>query len=166
MTKFRILTATAAAAAVSMALAAPAMAEDHVAMGTLDCDVSGGLGLILGSQKKMNCTFKKKDGGVEDYTGKITKVGIDIGKTTEGHIIWEVFATKGKHDAGELAGTYAGVGGEVTIAGGIGANVLVGGFKNSFALQPFSVSTQAGANIALAVETVTLEYVAPAPASN
>ena len=80
MTKFRILTSTAAAAAASLALAAPAMAEDRIEVGTLKCDVEGGLGLILGSQKEMTCTYDAKDGGVQTYTGKITKVGIDIGK--------------------------------------------------------------------------------------
>jgi len=164
MTMFRILTSTAAAAAASLALAAPASAGDKIEVGTLKCDVAGGLGLILGSQKEMTCTFDVKDGGTESYTGKITKVGIDIGKTKEAHLTWKVFATKGKHDAGELQGTYAGVGAEVTVAGGLGANALVGGFDNSFALQPFSVSTQEGANVALAVETVNLTYV-PAPAA-
>jgi hypothetical protein len=55
-----------------------------------------------------------------------------------------------------LAGGYAGGTAEVTVAAGLGANVLVGGFQNSFMLQPVSVSGQTGANVAAGVSGIQL----------
>ncbi len=64
-------------------------------------------------------------------------MGLDIGVTTGGAIIWAVF-TDTDHYAGMLAGTYAGASGEVSIAAGLGANVLVGG-SISWAFRPPAV---------------------------
>jgi hypothetical protein len=43
-----------------------------------------------------------------------------------------------------LAGTYAGASAEVTVGGGIGANMLVGGSFRTVELQPFTVQEQTG----------------------
>lgn len=64
-----------------LALAAiPASAESGVKAGVLECDVSGGVGVILGSSKALDCTFKGC-GRTECYEGKLGKLGIDIGVT-------------------------------------------------------------------------------------
>ena len=44
------------------------------------------------------------------------------------------------------------------MAGGVGANILVGG-KDSFSLQPVSVQTQKGLNIAGGIGQMELTYV-------
>lgn len=139
--------------------AVPAMASEdkYVQVGMLKCDVDGGVGLLLGSKKDMTCTFEKKDGDKETYTGHVLKVGIDIGITKESHITWAVFAPSGDHKDGALAGKYDGVGAEATVAGGIGANALFNAGK-SVALQPFSVQDQKGANIAAGLEQLELNY--------
>ena len=58
--------------------------------------------------------------------------------------------------AGVLAGDYYGASGEVTLAAGLGANVLVGGSNRTVALQPISISGQKGLNLALGVAALHL----------
>jgi len=53
-------------------------------------------------------------------------------------------------------GTYVGASAEMSIAAGLGANVLVGGSNRSVALQPLSVQGQTGLNIAAGVSSLEL----------
>jgi len=131
--------------------------DEDVQKGILKCDVAGGIGLILGSKKKLDCTFEKTDGTVENYSGRILKVGVDIGVTKESHITWAVFAPSEQNAVGALAGNYTGVSAEATVAGGVGANILIGG-KNSVSLQPLSVQTQTGLNVAGGIGSIKLEF--------
>jgi hypothetical protein len=86
------------------AMAAP----EHVKAGTLDCDVSGGVGLIIGSQKQMSCVFTPVNGGRrEAYLGTIHKFGLDIAATAGGQMAWAVFSPTNQRFAA-LSGTYAG----------------------------------------------------------
>ena len=65
----------------------------------------------------------------------------------------------GQHRASEpgfLAGDYFGASGQVTVAAGLGANVLIGGSNRTVALQPLSVDTSAGLNFALGVAELHL----------
>ncbi len=51
-------------AAIALAIAAlnpVAAQQDRVQAGTLNCDISGGLGLIIGSQKDVTCLFVPAD---------------------------------------------------------------------------------------------------------
>jgi hypothetical protein len=147
--------AVAAAFAILPAVTAPAAAR--VKTGTLICDVSAGVGFVIASKKAVACTFKG-NGRIEQYDGFISKVGIDIGATTAGTIVWAVYEPTARN--GSLGGTYAGATAEVTLVAGLGANVLVGGSESSVALQPLSVSGQAGLNLAAGVGALTLQ---PAP---
>lgn len=153
----RVLTGVAVAASFMIAHSAFAQTEGVAQIGMLECDVAGGVGLILGSKKKMTCVFKKKDGSVENYTGRVTKVGLDLGVTAESHIMWAVLAPSGENDTGALAGRYDGVAAEVTLVGGVGGNILVSA-GNAFTLQPFSVQGQKGLNIAGGLEQIKLEF--------
>lgn len=143
--------------AMLAASSASAAGDNKTQVGVLKCDVAGGIGLILGSKKALSCVFTKKDGTTETYVGRILKVGLDIGVTKESVISWAVLAPSGKNDAGALQGGYAGLSAEATVAGGVGANLLVGG-GNSFALQPLSVQTQTGLNVAGGIGSIKLEY--------
>jgi hypothetical protein len=148
-----------AAAALALAVASidPAAAQPvRVKSGILDCDVSGGWGLIIGSQKTVQCLFMPDQPGPrEPYTGVITKLGLDIGATAGGRMVWAVYSetTAGR---GALAGDYVGATGEATIAVGLGANVLVGGSNRTVALQPVSTTEQSGLNLALGVAGLQL----------
>jgi hypothetical protein len=85
----------------------------------------------------------------------MTRIGVDIGFTTGGAIIWGVFADTNRY-AGMLNGTYAGASAEATVAAGLGANVLVGGSNHSVALQPLSVQGQVGLDVAAGVGALEL----------
>ncbi|HEY2229216.1 MAG TPA: DUF992 domain-containing protein [Xanthobacteraceae bacterium] len=134
----------------------PSAQAQRIRAGVLNCDVSGGIGLIIGSQRQVNCLFSPDTPGPQEgYYGTITKFGLDIGATAGGSMVWGVYAdtTRGY---GFLAGDYAGATGEATIAVGLGANVLVGGSNRTVALQPVSVTGQVGLNLALGVANLSL----------
>ena len=153
---FPVLAAGTFAAAV---LSGAATAQTSTNIGTLNCNVASGWGFILGSSKDLNCTFSPSSGAeIQRYKGSITKVGVDIGYTKGGVIIWAVFAPSNSVSAGQLAGNYVGATAEATIGGGLTGNVLVGG-GNSIALQPISVGAQEGLNVAGGIGAVSLTYV-------
>ena len=147
---FRNLFAATLVVAASLLLAGgPSEAQPaQIQVGTLTCSLSASIGLIVASQKNVNCIFKGRPGEPEEaYTGTMTTIGVDIGFTTGGVIVWAVFAGTNRY-AGMLTGTYAGATAEVSVAAGLGANVLVGGSNRSVALQPLSVQGQIGLDIA------------------
>lgn len=159
---FRPLTRLAAAAlAGAVGFSAPALAQ-NTQVGSLTCDVAGGVGFIIGSNKAVTCTFQNSIGELETYTGSIKKFGLDIGATSQGVIVWNVFAPSGRVVQGALAGNYAGASAEASVVAGLGANALVGGSNRSVALQPLSVSGQTGVNLAVGVADLQLRYVQPA----
>jgi Protein of unknown function (DUF992) len=147
----------AAALTLVVAFAEPAAAQ-RVRAGVLTCDISAGMSFIVGSQKSVGCTFAPEPPGPEQvYSGSISKFGLDIGATGGGVMVWAVFTDSlAPPGAGFLAGDYFGASGQVTIAAGLGANVLIGGNNNTVALQPISVSTSVGFNFALGVAELRL----------
>jgi len=147
------------ATAISATVGVHSSQAADIQVGMLNCTVAGGVGFILGSSKSIGCTFKKSSGATERYTGKIGKFGVDIGVTKKSYIAWAVFAPSAKVPSGALAGGYGGASVEVTAGGGVGANVLIGGFKKSFTLQPVSVQAQTGLNVAAGVGTLSLQAV-------
>jgi hypothetical protein len=143
------------AAVILGGLAAPANALTKA--GTLDCDISGGMGMIIASQKGVKCVFTPTQGRrPEVYLGTISKFGIDIGATNGGKMIWTVLAPTTDRLRGALAGTYAGATAEATVGAGVGANALVGGSNQTITLQPISVQGQTGLNLAVGVGGLTL----------
>lgn len=155
MSKFRTTPLGAIAMAAVLA-AMPATAEERFETGVLNCTVDGGIGLLLGSRKDMACTYEKNDGTVVQYTGRVTKIGVDLGITQESYIAWAVLAPTRNPDPSVLAGRYAGVSAEATAGAGVGANVLLGGGQDSIALQPISVQAQTGLNVAGGLQSMQL----------
>jgi hypothetical protein len=135
----------------------PADAQPRrIQVGTLTCSLSAGVGLIVGSQRNVSCLLKGQPGEPEEaYTGTMTRVGLDIGVTSGSVIIWAVFADTNRY-AGMLTGTYTGASAEVSIAAGLGANVLVGGSNRTVVLQPLSVQGQIGLDIAAGIGQLEL----------
>ncbi len=128
----------------------------RIQLGTLTCSMSSSIGLIVGSQKNVNCVFRGQPGEPEEaYTGTMTTIGLDIGITTGGVIVWTVFADTSRY-AGMLAGRYVGATAEVSVAAGLGANVLVGGSRRTVALQPLSVQGQMGLDLAAGIGELEL----------
>jgi hypothetical protein len=152
--------ATVIAAIALVMIVKPADAQPRrIQVGTLTCSVSAGVGLIVGSQRNVNCLLKGQPGEPEEaYTGTMTRVGLDVGVTTGGAIIWAVFSDTNRY-AGMLAGTYTGASAEVSVAAGLGANVLVGGSNRTVALQPLSVQGQIGLDVAAGIGQLELHPV-------
>jgi hypothetical protein len=146
----------AAGALVLAVGSTPPAAAQRIKAGILTCDVSAGVGFIIGSQKEVSCLFAPDQSGPhETYVGTISKFGLDIGATSGGVMVWGVF-TETNRGPGFLAGDYVGASGEATIAAGLGANVLIGGSNRTVALQPVSVSGQVGLNLAVGVADLRL----------
>jgi hypothetical protein len=148
--------ALAGAAAMTTMIAPAVQAQPaRVQVGQLTCSLSAGVGLIVGSQRNVNCNFQPDNGPPEIYTGTMTKVGLDIGVTGGTAIVWTVFTGTNRY-SGMLTGTYTGAQAEATIGAGLGANALIGGSNHSVALQPLSVQGQVGLNIAAGIGSLEL----------
>ena len=145
------------AVAAAVALPIPASAQaNRTKVGTLSCDISGGIGLIITSKKDLTCMFTPSQPGPKEvYVGSITKFGLDLGATAGGEMVWAVYAPSTRK-FGALAGNYGGATAEATVGAGLGANVLVGGSDRTVALQPVSVQGQAGLNVAAGVADLQL----------
>ncbi|UDF29566.1 UNVERIFIED_ORG: DUF992 domain-containing protein [Roseateles sp. XES5] len=131
-------------------------ARDGVKIGMLTCEVGGGVGYVLGSAKSVDCVFSATNGERDAYTGVIRKMGVDLGFTTQGRIVWAVFAPTAGYHQGSLGGLYQGATAEATVGVGIGTNLLIGGTSGSIHLQTVSISGQIGLNLAATGTSVTL----------
>ncbi|HTW36207.1 MAG TPA: DUF992 domain-containing protein [Rhizomicrobium sp.] len=144
-------------------LSTGAYAEGGIKVGTLNCHVNSGWGYILGSSKRMECRYQGV-GGPDAYTGRITKVGVDIGYTRGATLVWAVIAPAGNIGRGALAGDYIGGTASATVGGGVGANGLVGGLAHSFTLQPLSFEGNTGyIDVAAGLGVMHLSEVMPPP---
>ena len=157
-----------ATASVALALAlamAPATAQDasRARVGTLTCNISPGVGLVIGGQRQLSCIYASARGRArETYEGAVSTLGLDIGATSAGQMTWAVFAPPPLRRAA-LAGTYTGATAGGTVGAGASANVLVGGSDRRIIMQPVSLQGQTGVNIAAGVSTLELRP-ATAPA--
>ena len=129
-----------------------------VKVGVLTCNVASGWGYIFGSSKEIRCNYVPDEGGNDHYFGKVSKLGIDVGYTEGGVLIWNVIAPSSDLDPGALEGEYGGISASATVGIGLGANVLVGGFDKSIALQPVSIEGNSGLNIAAGITGMTLNH--------
>lgn len=152
-----------ALAAIAIALGAAlqpsaAAAQQRSQIGTLQCSLRPSVGLIVIQKQRMDCRFTRGHSGrVERYTGNITRLGINVGFTTRGKMIWGVFA-RSNVPTGALAGRFGGVSAGASLGAGIGANALIGGSHDSVVLQPISIQGQVGVNFAAGVAGMRLRY--------
>jgi hypothetical protein len=145
---------------------APASGGATVRAGYLTCHVAAGWGFIFGSSRKLQCAYALQPGYTEYYTGSITKFGADIGYLQSGVILWAVLAPTTNLGQGALAGHYGGATASAAVGVGAGANVLVGGFNSSIALQPVSIEGQNGLNVAAGVIAMALTFNEAKPAKS
>ncbi len=126
-------------------------------VGTLTCQGKGGVGLILGSQERLSCKYTPADNRPPSYlTGKITRIGLDVGVRGKSVMVWAVLGSTTKLPAEALGGKFAGASADIAAGIGAGANILIGGNNKSVVLQPLSVKGQTGVNLALGVAGLTL----------
>ena len=156
MSRTALAAAAGAAAAVAMLLTSPAAAQQpRLQLGELDCSLSSSVGLVVTSQRNVSCFFHSPNGPEGAYVGTLTRVGLDIGITSGGKMVWTAFVNTDKY-TGTLSGSYVGATAEAAVALGLGANVLIGGSNDSVVLQPVSVQSTTGFNIAAGVSQLNL----------
>lgn len=149
------LSACAVAAAL-VASIAPAMAQSRVEVGVIECRGST-TSFIVGSVTELNCMFRQSGTGVSDpYRATIRRVGVDIGLPQQIAVSWAVLAPTNRIGPGDLAGNYGGASASATLGVGLGANALVGGSGNTFALQPVSLQGQVGLSVAAGIAGLEL----------
>jgi hypothetical protein len=148
----------ALAAALLAAAGAPASAQSRIQAGVLECRGLGTTGFIIGSVHELECVFRSDYGPTVRYHGLVRKFGLDLGFTEQSGLAWGVFAPTREIAPGDLAGYYAGVTAGASVGVGLGANALVGGSSNSFALQPLSFEGQSGVNVAVGVADLELRF--------
>jgi hypothetical protein len=139
------------------ALAPASWADTTVSIGTMTCHVSSGWGFVFGSTRDLRCVFSG-NGRTENYTGKISKFGVDIGYQQSGVILWAVLAPTTDLKPGALTGDYGGVTAGAAAGVGGNANVLVGGSTKSISLQPISIEGTKGINLAVGIAAISLRY--------
>lgn len=155
-----LYTVTVAAAVLAVPLAqAPALGKDaKLVAGTLTCKGHGSIGILVGSKQTLSCAFNPAGKAQSHvYSATITKFGLDIGVKGPSVMVWSVVSSTTELPAGALAGNYGGVSADASVGIGGGANVLVGGAKNSVILQPLSVQAQTGLNLAVGVSGMALK---------
>jgi hypothetical protein len=136
---------------------APAQSQGHsIRQGVLTCRTSASIGLIVGSRQRLACQFKADRGWTQNYAGTIGRLGLDVGVTAGGVMVWAVLASTANVPRGALAGTFVGASGDASLGVGAGANLLVGGTRRSVSLQPLSLEGQVGVNLALGVARMRL----------
>jgi len=155
------IAAVAMSAIVSLVAvgAAAAQAPQAPPGGQLVCHVAGGMGFIVGSSRAVDCKFTPTDGYPELYTGRINKIGLDLGWKRGGVLAWAVLSPGLTRGPGALAGNYVGATAEVVAGVGAGANAQVGG--NKVVLNPLSVSGAIGINLAAGIADLDLVYRGP-----
>jgi len=156
VSRFSVLLAAIATLALVPGFAAHAQSAKLKA-GTLTCNGQGGVGLILGSTERLDCSYAPVSGGPDLlFDGKITRIGLDVGIKGKSVIIWGVLGSTTQLPGEALKGEFAGVAADASLGLGAGAQVLVGGNNKSIVLQPLSVKGETGINIAVGVAGLTL----------
>ncbi len=149
---------TAAAFATTAMLAASAMpAAANVEVGILRCHVAPSIGYVVASQREMRCHFRPTAGGpTHHYVGTAARIGLDLGVTQEGWLVWGVWAPTNIINRKDLVGTYGGASAGAALGVGVGGNALVGGSNNTVALQPLSGEGSVGVSVALGITALSL----------
>lgn len=157
-------TCVSAIAAAALMAGASTGARASVEVGALTCHSAGSVGYVVASVLNVECVFTSSVGGFpQRYVGVIRRYGVDLGITQDVELGWAVFAPTGVLRPGDLAGSYGGVQGNASIGVGVGANALIGGSNNTFALQPVSAEGQVGLNVSAGVTGLELSAVQGGP---
>ncbi|MET3889737.1 hypothetical protein ABIE41_000813 [Bosea sp. OAE506] len=129
----------------------PSAAQSGSPAGRLTCNVGAGIGLVVTSQRPMNCTFTPRRGPSQRYTGIVRNFGLDLGTIRSSTMSWRVYGPYARAPLGALAGRYGGATAGASAGVGGSANLLVGGNNNEVTLQPLSLQGARGINVAVGV---------------
>jgi hypothetical protein len=153
--------------AVALAMATSALfagqADAATEAGMLSCSLEGRTNVVVYSEAEYTCELKSSNPAVASgvYTGKIKTFGVDLTWTADEVLGWAVLIVTNEAAQGQIDGDYIGAGADVAAGLGVGADVLVGGGNDSFALQPFALSGQTGVGLSAGVKELKLSYVGP-----
>lgn len=151
----RFFALVAALAAIFVVSSTPADARFQ-RVGTLSCHVAPNVSFIVGSMRSMRCTFAPTVGRPHRYLGHASRIGLDVNLSAGGVLVWAVFADNRRLYVGDIRGRYTGASGNITLGLGIGGNVLLGGSRNTVALQPLSGEGNVGVGLAVGVAELNL----------
>lgn len=130
--------------------------QGGVQVGLLECQAGQSIGYVFGSTSNFQCVFRANGRRPERYVAQINRFGLDLGVTEQTRLAWSVFSPTRQFGPGDLSGDYGGVQGSATVGVGAGANLLVGGSANSFAMQPLSVQGQTGLSVSAGIAGMQL----------
>lgn len=143
-----------------LGLAAFPLSASAGPIGQLTCNVSAGTGFVITSSKALNCDYSPANGAPrQHYVCTINTFGLQLGTQGPGRLTWDVATAGGPVGPGSLAGNFKGVSASASVGAGVGTNALFGGLGSGFTLQPLSVQTETGINVAAGVTDMTLDYV-------
>lgn len=151
-------------AAVILAGLTPFAASAQSRVGVLQCQMSGGVGMIIVENQALDCVYQDESGAPPaHYIGRLTNVGANIGISGPGEMVWGVVAATGAVGPGALAGEYVGAQGSVAVGAGPGGAVLVGGSDQTVSLQPISIQVGTGLNLSAGIGNISLQYMPVTP---
>jgi hypothetical protein len=153
--------AAVAIAATTFGAVSAAQAQTGAPAGRLTCNVEGGIGLVVTSQRPMECRFTPRRGPVQRYTGVVRSFGLDVGTIRRSTMSWRVYGLYARAPLGALAGSYGGAAAGASVGTGGSGNLLVGGVNNEVTLQPLSLQSRRGYNVAVGVTGFELSLVPP-----
>lgn len=150
--QFCLRAATILAATTGLLAFQPAaMAQSGPPAGRLNCKVGPGLGLIVTSQRPMECRFTPRRGPAQRYFGVVRNFGLDVGTIRRSTMVWRVYGPYARAPLGALNGRYVGATAGASAGVGVSGNLLIGGRNNGVTLQPLSLQSSRGINVAVGV---------------
>ena len=138
-------------------LASAAALAQTSKVGVLQCNLSGGVGMIIAENQALDCVFKNQAGGPPShYIGRLTNVGAEYRnqRSRKNGVGGRRRDQPGRpRRLGGRLRRRSGFGGGGSGAGGA---VLVGGSNNAISLQPVSVSVGTGLNVSAGLGNLNL----------
>ena len=132
--------------------------------GILTCHVASGFGRLIASSRTVECHYSPFSGTPEDYSGTISRIGLDFGYLAPVGLAWAVLAPSSVPSNGALQGNYYGASAEISLLVGAGVNVMTGGFQKSIALQPISLQGDWGLYVGAGFASMSLQLQNSQPA--
>lgn len=136
--------------------------DEGVKIGTLTIKAIPGSGknLLIQSSVKVKAVFKDQAGNEEHYIGEMgIKLGVDFSYKTEEKLGYLVFSPSMDYKTGSYAlqGKYFGTEASATVGAGVSAQMLLGGFEDSFTLQPLAIGVNEGVGASLGLGYLYLQ---------
>jgi hypothetical protein len=134
--------------------------DGKIKIGELACDVSSGIGLIIGSSRKLDCTFNRPGQPEQRYKGEMNLLGLDVGVITKSRSKWDVLADPGT-DLGSvvLDGTFTGASASATAGGTISSKTLSSGTQKGIVLSPAADAGQRGVDVSAGITSINLSRI-------